>query len=148
MGGQSQGLFRGSRQVLESWGSPTRGRARGREVREGQERSPGDGGAGGGEADEGWKERSDCSEEGEQVLGRGQGEKVRHPGGGGSHELGQGERVLVRAHAGVGAAARPEVPAARSRDLLPCPWPAERERQLSVYIRAGRAGGCDQSQRK
>lgn len=34
----------------------------------------------------------------------------------------------------------PAVLAARSRDLPPCPWRTERERQLSVYIRAGRAG--------
>lgn len=66
-----------------SCGSSTWGGRRGwGETGESKESSPRDCEAGGGGADAGKRagEERDCSEEGEQVLGRGQGEKVRGPG--------------------------------------------------------------------
>lgn len=81
-GAQPQGLFGGAagagivRFFHMEWA------VRGGDKREGKERNPRDGGAGGGGADAGWMtgEECDCMEEGEQVLGRGLGEKVRGPG--------------------------------------------------------------------
>lgn len=83
MAGHSPRDCLGEQQVPGSCGSSTwSGRGRGRDKREGKERNPQDGGAGGGGVDAGWMagEECDCMEEGEQVLGRGLGEKVRGPG--------------------------------------------------------------------
>lgn len=147
-GGTVSGLVRGSRLVLKSCGSPTRGRAEGRERWEGREKRPRDGRVGGGEAFAGWRcgEGSACTEETNRCWGRGQEKKFRGPGRGGSREP---EQVVVRAQArGLALSRRPEVLASRSHDLPSCPWRAQRERQLRVHIRASSAGGCDQIQRK
>lgn len=82
------------------------------------------------------------------MLGRGLGEQVRDPG-----------MVLRTCASGVGLGegagggrrcgpVQMSWPAGRSLDLPSCPWRAEPERLLSVYIRAGRAGGSNPVLRK
>ena len=80
---------------------------------------------------------------GEDAGREGQGSEQGTVAGTWARGVGRGEGA-----GGSALLARPDVLAARSRDLPPCPWRGEPERQLSVYIRAGSAGGCDQVQRR